>query len=123
MQRRTTSLLLPPTVCAALDARIDETGILPPNMVSSIVARVHADPAARERLHVSAQDLLEHLLSNQPGWGNWLSDVGEAVYIGIMLKLWLREAIAAEKTNLTKQELDKLEEFVLARFVERKEQS
>ena len=74
------------------------------------------------RLHLIASDLLEHLLSNQPDWGNWPNDVGEAVYISIILKIWLREAIAAEKPNLTKQELDQLEQSVLERIVKRKEQ-
>src|SRR5262245_56866543 len=98
MQPRSTNLLLPPAVYAVLDA----TGILPPNMVSAIAARIYADPAARDRLHNTAQGVLGHLLSDKPGWGNWPNDVGEAVYIGLILRIWLRDAVAAEKPDLTK---------------------
>ena len=57
MQPRSIALLLPPAVCAVLGARIDATGFLPTSMVSSIVARIYADTAARERLHTTAQGL------------------------------------------------------------------
>ena len=82
MQPRSITLLLPPAVRASLDARIDATGILPPNMVSSMVARGYSAPAARERLQLIAQGLMDHLLSDEPGWGNWPNDVGEAIYVG-----------------------------------------
>jgi hypothetical protein len=59
MQPRSTTLLLPPAVCAVLDPHIDSTGILPPNIVSSIVARIYADPTARGRLHIVAQGVME----------------------------------------------------------------
>jgi hypothetical protein len=51
MQPHSVALLLPPAVRTALVPRIDATGILPPNMVSKIVARIYSDPAVRERLH------------------------------------------------------------------------
>jgi hypothetical protein len=85
-------------------------------MISAIVARIYTDPVATDRVHSLAQDLMDHLLSDEPGWGNWPSDVGEAIYIGILLKLWLRDAIAAENPGLAKQELDKLEQSVLERI-------
>ena len=121
MQSRLSTLLLPPSVCAVLDARVDATGILPPNMVSAIMARIYADPAARDRLHNTAQSIMEYLLSDKPGWGNWPNDLGEAVYVGLILRIWLREAVSAEKPGLTKQELDKLEESVLERIIKRRE--
>jgi hypothetical protein len=121
MQPRTTNLLLPPAVCAALQSRIDATGILPPNLVSAIVERIYSDPAGRERMHECASGLMDHLLSNEPGWGNWPSDVGEALYISIILKTWLQDAIVAQKPDLSKQELDQLEQSVLERIVQRKE--
>ena len=123
MQPRSTSLLLPPAVCAVLDTRIDATGILPPNMISAIVARIYADTAARERLHTTAQGLMDHLLSDEPGWGNWPDDVGEVIYISLMLRIWLRDAIAAERPGLTKQDLDQLEQSILERITKRKEQN
>jgi len=82
MQPRSTALLLPPAVRASLDARIDSSGILPPNMVSGLLERIDSDPAARERLHLIAQVLMDHLLSDGPGWGNWPNDIGEAIYVG-----------------------------------------
>jgi hypothetical protein len=116
-----TNLLLPPAVCAVLDTRIDVTGVLPPNMISAIVARIYADPAARERLHTTAQGLLDHLLSDEPGWGNWPEDVGEAIYTSILLKTWLRDALVAQRLGMTKEELDKLEQSILERITKRKD--
>jgi hypothetical protein len=123
MQSRSTRLLLPPAVCTVLDARIDSTGILPPNMVSAILERIYSDPIARERLHSIASGILEHLLSNKPGWGNWPNDVGEAIYVSVLFKTWLGDAISAEKPGLSKQELDRLEETIIKRIIERKGQS
>jgi|SRR6516164_6835096 hypothetical protein len=121
MQSRLSTLLLPPAVRTSLDARIDSTGILPPNIVSAIVERICSNPIARERLHDIAQGVMDQLLSDKPGWGNWPNDIGEAVYVGLILRIWLREAVSAEKPGLTKQQLDKLEESVLGRIVRRKE--
>ena len=106
-----------------LGTRIDATGFLPTNMVSSIVARIYADTAARERLHTAAQGLMDHLLSDEPGWGNWPDDVGEVIYISLILRIWLRDAIAAERPGLTKQDLDQLEQSILERITKRKEQN
>jgi hypothetical protein len=64
---------------------------------------------------------MDHLLSDTPGWGPWPTDAGEALYVSIILKIWLRDAIAASKPNLTKQELDHLEGFVLERILKRKD--
>src|SRR6516162_2058913 len=105
-QPLSTPLLLPPAVRTSLDPRIDATGILPPNMISSMVARIYSDPAARERLYSIAQGVMDHLLSDEPGWGNWPNDVGEAIYVGLILRIWLGDAIALEKPGLSKQELD-----------------
>ena len=121
MQPRSIALLLPPAVRTSLDARTDARGRLPPNMVSARVARIYSNPATRERLHERAQGLIDHLLSNEPGWGNWPSDVGEALYISIILKTWFRDAIVAEKPDLTEQELEALEQSVLERIVRRKD--
>ena len=121
-QPLSTPLLLPPAVRTSLDARIDSTGILPPNMVSAIVARIYSDPATRERLHSIAQGIMDHLLSDEPGWGNWPNDVGEAIYVGLILRIWLRDAVSAEKPGLTKQELNRLEETIIERIIERKGQ-
>jgi len=123
MRSRSTRLLLPRAVCAVLGARIDATGFLPTSMVSSIVARIYADTAARERLHTTAQGLMDHLLSDEPGWGNWPDDVGEVIYISLILRIWLRDAIAAERPGLTKQDLDQLEQSILERITKRKEQN
>ena len=49
------------------------------------------------------------------------SDVGEALYISIILKTWFRDAIVAEKPDLTEQELEALEQSVLERIVRRKD--
>src|SRR6516164_6773419 len=108
MRSRSTRLLLPRAVCAVLGARIDATGFLPTSMVSSIVARIYADTAARERLHTTAQGLMDHLLSDEPGWGNWPDEVGEVIYTSILLKTWLRDALVAQRLGMTKEELDKL---------------
>src|SRR5262249_53415113 len=108
-----TALLLPPNVCVALNARIDATGILPPNMVSAIMERIDSDPAARERLNSIASGILEHLISDKPGWGNWPNDVGEAIYVGVLLRIWLGDAVALEKPGLSKQELSQLEETII----------
>jgi hypothetical protein len=94
---------------------------MPPDMISALVARIYADPATRERLHIAAQELLVHLLSDKPGWGNWPTDVSEAMYTSIILKTWLQEAITAEKPGLTQQELDTLEQSILERIVKRKD--
>jgi hypothetical protein len=101
MQPRSIALLLPPAVRAALDARIDATGILPPNMISSMVARIYSDPAARERLHVRALGAMDHLLSDKPGWGNWLNDVGEAIYVGLQ-KWFPMPPVAFQSMNLVR---------------------
>jgi hypothetical protein len=123
MQPRSIALLLPPAVRASLDARIDATGILPPNMVSAIVARIYSDPAARERLHERASGVMDHLLSDEPGWGNWPNDIGEAIYVGLILRIWLGDAVALQKPGLSKQELDRLEETIIERIILRKGQS
>jgi hypothetical protein len=68
-------------VRTSLNARIDATGILPPNIFSAIVGRICSDPITRERLHNVAQGVMDHLLSDKPGWGKWPSDVGEAYKI------------------------------------------
>ena len=120
-QPLSTPLLLPPAVRTSLDARIDSTGILPPNMISSIVARIYSDPAARERLHNVAQGVMDHLLSDKPGWGNWPKDVGEAIYVSVLFKIWLTDAISAGKPGLSKQELNQLEKSVLERVLQRKD--
>jgi hypothetical protein len=112
---------LPPAVCAVLGPRIDATGILPPNLVWGLVARIYADPITCERLHERAQGVLVHLLSDEPGWGNWPKDAGEALYIAVILGMWLEDAIAAEKPGLTKQELSQLEESVIERIVKCKD--
>jgi hypothetical protein len=64
---------------------------------------------------------MDHLLSDKPGWGNWPSDVGEAIYVSIILKSWLRDALAAEKPDLSDGELDQLEKTVLERIGKRKD--
>ena len=123
MPPRSIALLLPPAVCAVLESRIDATGILPPNLVSAIVERIYSDPAARERMHERASGVMDHLLSDEPGWGNWPNDVGEAIYVGLILRIWLRDAVSAEKPGLTKQELNRLEETIIERIILRKGQS
>src|SRR5262245_48513631 len=105
MQPRSIALFLPPAVRTVLDARIDGSGTLPPDMVSAIVARIYSDPIARERLQTIASGIMDHLLSDNPGWGNWPNDVGEAIYVGLILKIWLGDAVALEKPGLSKQEL------------------
>jgi hypothetical protein len=120
MPPRSIALLLPPAVCAVLESRIDATGILPPNLVSAIVERIYSDPAARERMHERASGVMDHLLSDELGWGNWPKDLGEALYVSIIIKIWLGDAVAAEKPGLSKEELDQLEEAVLKLIIERK---
>jgi hypothetical protein len=64
---------------------------------------------------------MDDLLSDEPGWGNWPNDVGEAIYISIILRIWLGDAVALEKPGLSKQELDRLGESVIERIVQRKD--
>jgi hypothetical protein len=66
---------------------------------------------------------MDHLLSDEPGWGNCPDDVGEVIYISLILSIWLRDAIAAERPGLTKQDLDQLEQSILERITKRKEQN
>ena len=89
--------------------------------ISAIVARIYAEPATRERLYTTAQGLMDHLLSNEPGWGNWPSDTGEALYVGVLLSIWIRDAIAAERPGMTKEDLDQLELSILERLIKCKE--
>jgi hypothetical protein len=90
-------------------------------MVSAIMERIDSDPAARERLNSIASGILEHLISDNPGWGNWPNDVGEAIYVGVLLRIWLGDAVALEKPGLSKQELSQLEETIIERIRRRKE--
>ena len=103
MHPRSTSLLLPPAVCAVLNARIDATGILPPNMVSPIVARIWR-ATAPVALSVVAASLAQLAAQGDywPGYSfHLLADPGGSV-IGEGVGCGAREACGIALLVLTR---------------------
>ena len=102
-------LLLPPFIRDRLSAKADQEGILPLNLTAPVLQRMEADQARAEALLETALGIHEHLYARLPGWGDWPTDLGDCLYIGLVLALWIEADLPELLLALPEEQLAQLE--------------
>jgi hypothetical protein len=108
-------LLLPPFVRDRLSEKTGSDGLLPPNLVEPILERYAQAPERTAELFAMAGRIHEHLNSAEAGWGGWPTDIGECLYIGLILGFWIEQDIPELLLGLAPEELAWLDDHCIAR--------
>jgi hypothetical protein len=125
-------VLLPPFIRQRLSAKADSLGVLPVNLAGPLIQALLLDTERQERLFRTASDILDHIQSDSPGWGDWPTDIADALCIGTILGRWIETGIEERILELSEEDLaraDKrcqaqglsLEQYVIERLIERVE--
>jgi hypothetical protein len=84
--------------------------LLSPNLISSILRSVRANPARERELLSMALRVTRYLEDFPSGWGEWPDDTGEALYVGLLLGIWFAKDIEEQLLDLPEEELAFMEE-------------
>ena len=83
------ALVLPPDMIKPIEDRLIATGLPLIILAARITEEVIKDPAREKRLIRIAKRIGDHLKSGAPGWGAWPTEVEDALFIGMLLGVWL----------------------------------
>jgi hypothetical protein len=128
----TIQLLLPASIQERLSTRTDLDGILPLNLSSPMIRQILDDAKRRKRAEQSARVIWHHLESGGPGWGEWPSDISEALVVGLLLGFEVGRQAGKLVLDLPSEDLSfvedqcreqgiSLEQYLIAQIVEDRE--
>ena len=96
---------LPPFIRQRLSAKADSLGILPVNLVGPVIQALLVDQERQERLFRTAGDILDHIQSGAPGWGDRPPDTADALCVGTILSKWIEEGVEQGILELSEEDL------------------
>jgi hypothetical protein len=123
-------VLLPPFIRQRLSAKADSLGVLPLKLAGPLIQALLLDPERQERLFQRAGNILDHIESGAPGWGDWPTDAADALCVGTILGMWIETGVEQKILELSEEDLaraDKrcqseglsLEQYVIGLITER----
>ena len=81
--------LLPSAIIKRLEDKTSQERQLPPNMISTVLARIRANPGRERELLEMARRIRQYVQDFPRGWGKWPNDINEALFVGLILGVGL----------------------------------
>ena len=101
--------LLPSAIIKRLEDKTSQERQLPPNMISTVLARIRANPGRERELLEMARRIRQYVQDFPRGWGKWPNDINEALFVGLILGVWFSADIDEQIAELPEEALAALE--------------